>query len=163
MKIRTPSFTPAGAAGLLVAALLSGCASTQPLPLPDMGVISVKSPRSLPDTVMRLEDELAKRKLAVLAKVSHSAAAAQVGMSLRPTTVVIFGNPQVGTPLMQCAQGAGIDLPMKALIWDDAAGQTWVTYNDPIWLMRRHGSAECLPAANVAKALAGLSAATVAP
>jgi len=150
-------------AAFLLAALLSGCATTQPTPLPDTGVISVKSPRALADTVVRLEDELAKRKLAVLAKVSHSAAAAQVGMSLRPTTVLIFGNPQVGTPLMQCAQGAGIDLPMKALVWDDAAGQTWLTYNDPAWLVRRHGGADCPAAVNVAKALAGLAAATVAP
>lgn len=163
MKSHRSPLTPFGAAALLWAALLPGCASTQPVPPPETGVITVKSPRPLADTVVRLEGELAKRKLAVLAKVSHSAAATQIGMSLRPTTELIFGNPQVGTPLMQCAQGVGIDLPMKALVWDDAAGQTWLTYNDPGWLVRRHGGGDCPAAAAVAKALAGLAEATVAP
>ncbi len=75
---------------------------------------------------------------------------------------MIFGNPQAGTPLMQCAQGVGIDLPMKALVWVDAASQTWLGYNDPARLVRRHGGGDCPAAENVRKALAGIANATVA-
>jgi uncharacterized protein (DUF302 family) len=151
-----------------VIALLAACASPPPPavvmpPVADTGMVSVKSPRSVADTVIRLEAELAQRKLAVLAKINHAAAAGQVGMSLRPTTVLIFGSPQVGTPLMQCAQAAGIDLPMKALVWEDAAGQVWLGYNDPIWVARRHGSTDCAAAGLVAQALGGIAVATVAP
>jgi uncharacterized protein (DUF302 family) len=81
---------------------------------------------------------LAKRKLTVFARVDHAAGAASVGLQLRPTELVIFGNPQGGTVLMQDQQLAGIDLPLKALIWEDAAGKVWLTYNDPAWIAQRH-------------------------
>lgn len=95
--------------------------------------------------------------------VDHAAGAATVDLKLRPTTVLVFGNPKGGTPLIQCAQTIGIDLPLKALVWQDAHGQVWLGYNDPAWIVARHGVPDCPAAAPVAKALAGLSAATVAP
>jgi len=81
-----------------------------------------------------------KRGITVLARIDHAAAAAKAGMTLRPTEVLIFGNPQAGTPLMQAVQTIGIDLPLKALVWQDEAGKTWLAYNDPTWLARRHGA-----------------------
>jgi uncharacterized protein (DUF302 family) len=114
------------------------------------------------ETVSRLEAQVRQRNLAVVAKVDHAAAAQRIGQALRPTEVMIFGNPQAGTPLMQCTQAVGIDLPVKALVWTDAGGQVWVGYNDPVWMVQRHGAAECPAAANVSKALAGIAAATVA-
>ncbi len=74
--------------------------------------------------------------MTILARIDHAAAAAKVGMTLRPTEVLIFGDPLAGTPLMQAAQTLGIDLPLKALVWQDDAGKTWVAYNDPTWLAR---------------------------
>jgi uncharacterized protein (DUF302 family) len=103
-----------------------------------------------------------QRNLAVVARIDHAAGAQRVGQTLRPTEVMIFGNPQAGTPLMLCAQGAGIDLPMKALVWTDIAGQTWLGYNDPAWIVRRHGGSDCPAVDNVRKALAAIAEATVA-
>jgi uncharacterized protein (DUF302 family) len=74
-----------------------------------------------------------------MARIDHAAAAAEVGMELAPTEVVIFGNPRAGTPLMQAAPTMVIDLPLKALVWQDGAGKTWLAYNDPAWLAARHG------------------------
>jgi uncharacterized protein (DUF302 family) len=94
--------------------------------------------------------------------ISLLAGAQKIGKALRPTEVIIFGNPQGGTPLMECAQSAGIDLPLKALVWEDAAGQVWLGYNDPAYLGQRHGVAQCAVLPNLAKALAGIAEATVA-
>lgn len=126
------------------------------------GLTALQSPHSPAETMNRLEAEVKKRNLAVVARIDHAAAAQRIGQSLRPTELRIFGNPQAGTPLMQCAQLAGIDLPMKALVWTDAAGQTWLGYNDPQWLMHRHGQRDCAAAEPVGKALAGIAAAAVA-
>ena len=76
--------------------------------------------------------------MTVLARIDHAAAAVKAGLQLRPTEVVLFGNPRAGTPLMQVAQTMGIDLPLKALVWQDADGKTWLAYNDPNWLAKRH-------------------------
>lgn len=92
-----------------------------------------------------------------------TAGAAKVGKTLRPTEVLIFDNPQGGTPLMECARTAGIDLPLKALVWQDAQGQVWLGYNDPAHLAQRHGAAQCPAVGGLTKALSGLAAATVAP
>jgi uncharacterized protein (DUF302 family) len=127
------------------------------------GLVAMKSPHAPAETMNRLEAEVKKRNLAVVARIDHAAAAQRIGQTLRPTELLIFGNPQAGTPLMLCAQITGIDLPMKALVWADAAGQTWLGYNDPKWLMHRHGSRDCPPAEAVGKALAGIAAAAVAP
>jgi uncharacterized protein (DUF302 family) len=75
----------------------------------------------------------------VFARIDHAAGATQVGLSLRPTEVLIFGNAKGGTPLMQSDQRVGIDLPLKALVWEDADGNTWLSYNDPKWIATRYG------------------------
>lgn len=147
---------PAIAAAAL---MLSGCAS---LDIQDHGMVSARSPHSAADTVRRLEAEVKKRGLAVVARIDHAAGATKIGRTLRPTELLIFGNPQAGTPLMECAQGVGIDLPMKALVWVDARSQVWLGYNDPVWLVRRHGGGDCPAAENVRKALAGIAEATLA-
>lgn len=127
------------------------------------GVIAVKSPRSAKETMDRFE-QLAKQKgLNVFARIDHAAGAAKVGKTLRPTEVLIFGDPKSGTPLMECAQSVGIDLPQKALVWEDASGQVWLGYNDPAYLARRHGAAQCPAVGNLSKALSGLAGGTVAP
>jgi uncharacterized protein (DUF302 family) len=87
----------------------------------------------------RLAAAVADRGITVFARIDHAAAASTVGMALRPTEVLIFGNPRAGTPLMQIAPTLGIDLPLKALVWRDDEGKTWLAYNDPAWLVRRHG------------------------
>ena len=145
---------------LLIAALaLAGCATTR---VGDSGLIALRSPYSAAETLARLEARVKQRGLAVVARVDHAAGAARIGQTLRPTEVVIFGNPQAGTPLMVCAQAAGIDLPMKALVWEDAQSQVWLGYNDPRWIARRHGAADCPAADNIHKALSTLAAETVA-
>lgn len=148
-----------GLAALFAAAALAGCAS---MAEPGNGMVAVKSPYSAAETATRLEAQVKQRNLAVVARVDHAAAAQRTNLSLRPTEVIIFGNPMSGTPLMICAQGVGIDLPMKALVWVDAQQQVWLGYNDPVWLVRRHGGGDCPAAENVRKALAAIADATVA-
>jgi uncharacterized protein (DUF302 family) len=94
------------------------------------------------ETLNRILAAIEQLGMTVLARVDHSAAAAKVGMELRPTEVVLFGNPGAGTPLMQDAQAMGIDLPLKILVWQDDQNRTWVAFNDPFWLAGRHGVAE---------------------
>ena len=84
------------------------------------------------------------------------------GRTLRLTEVLIFGNPQGGTPFMECAQSAGIDLPLKALVWEDAQGQVWLGYNDPAFLAQRHGAPQCPVVGALSKALSGLAEASIA-
>ncbi len=103
------------------------------------GLVSVQSRVSAKETLERLLAALAARKLTVFARVDHAAGAASVGLPLRPTDVVIFGNPKGGTALMQDRQSAGIDLPLKVLVSEDADGKAWLTYNDPAWIAERHG------------------------
>ena len=126
------------------------------------GLVALKSPYPVMETMSRFEDNAKQRGLTVFARVDHAAGATRIGKVLRPTEVLIFGNPQGGTPLMECAQTMGIDLPLKALVWEDAQGQVWLGYNDPAWLIARHGAAECPAAQAVGKALAGLSETAVA-
>jgi uncharacterized protein (DUF302 family) len=121
------------------------------------GLVAVKSPHGVKDTVDRLEAAAKARGLNVFLRVDHAAGAKKVGKDLRPTELLVFGNPQGGTPLMECAQSAGIDLPLKALAWQDAAGQVWLGYNDPRYLASRHGAGDCPAVANLTKALAALA------
>jgi len=122
------------------------------------GLLSVKSPHGAKDTMDRLEALLKKKGMTIFARVDHAAGAAKIGRKLRATEVLIFGNPQGGTPFMECSQTAGIDLPLKALVWEDASGQVWLGYNDPRYLANRHGAGECAPVVqNLTKALAGLA------
>lgn len=124
------------------------------------GMIEVKSANSVKDTISKFEATAKERGLNIFARIDHAAGAQKIGKTLRPTELLIFGNPQGGTPLMECAQTAGIDLPLKVLAWEDASGQVWLGYNDPQYLMTRHGGKECGPVAqNLRKALEGLAAA----
>jgi uncharacterized protein (DUF302 family) len=150
----------AGAAAL---GLLSACANIGSPIGSYNGVVALKSPHSASETMNRLEAQVKQRGLVVLARVDHAAAAARAGRTLRPTELLIFGNPQAGTPLMECVQSVGIDLPMKALVWVDVQQQVWLAYNDPEWLVQRHTATRCPAAKNVADALAGIAEATVAP
>jgi uncharacterized protein (DUF302 family) len=111
------------------------------------GLTTIPSSFGPEETATRLEAALGEKGAAVLARIDHAAAAAQAGLTLGPTLLLIFGNPRVGTALMQAKQTMGIDLPLKALVWQDASGKTWVSYNDPAWLAGRHGiAAEVHPA-----------------
>jgi len=122
--------------------------------MPENGLVSVQSRSDPPETVKRLLSALAKRGLTVFAQIDHAAGAASVGLPLRATVLVIFGNPQGGTALMQDKQSAGIDLPLKALVWKDSNGKTWLTYNDPNWIAQRHSLGT--GSASAVKAVTGL-------
>ena len=103
------------------------------------GLITIKSSQGPKETMERLEATVKAKGLAVFARIDHAAGAAEVGLSLRPTELLIFGNAKGGTPLMQLNQTVGIDLPLKALVWQDASGDTGLSYNDPSWIAKRHG------------------------
>jgi uncharacterized protein (DUF302 family) len=107
------------------------------------GVVNVKSSHSVKKTADRLESILKKKGMTVFIRINHAEGAKKIGRELRPTELLIFGNPKVGTKLMQCSQSIGLDLPLKALVWESEGGQVWLTYNDPIYLAYRHGIAEC--------------------
>ncbi|MGA9138121.1 MAG: DUF302 domain-containing protein [Methylovirgula sp.] len=104
----------------------------------DDGLVTIACDRSVGEAIDRLETALRARGVTIFARIDHAAGAASVGMALRPTEVLIFGNPKAGTPLMQDKQTVGLDLPLKMLAWQDADGKVWITYNDPTWLARRH-------------------------
>lgn len=107
------------------------------------GLITLKSNHSVKNTADRLEKQLNEKGMTIFKRVNHTAGAKKAGLELRPTELVIFGNPKVGTPLMQCQQTAAIDLPQKALIWEDKAGDVWLAYNDPDYMAKRHGIKGC--------------------
>jgi len=117
------------------------------------GLITLASTYSVAETIDRLADIVTKAGLQIFARVDHAAGAEEVGMPLRPTQLLIFGQARGGTPLMQENQTAGIDLPLKALAWTDANGQTWLSYNDPEWIAQRHGLGE--PSAKAVQAMQG--------
>jgi len=121
------------------------------------GLTTLRSSYGPGDTMDRLEAEVKARGMTVFARIDHAAGATAAGLSLRPTEVLIFGNAKGGTPLMQSVQTIGIDLPLKALVWQDASGVTWLSYNDPAWLAQRHGLAS-----ETAMAIGNLSAALAA-
>lgn len=126
------------------------------------GLITVKSPHGVKETMDRLETVVKQKGMTIFARIDHAAGAAMVGKKLRPTTLLIFGNPQGGTPFMECNQSVGIDLPLKALVWQDAAGEVWLGYNDPAFLAKRHGVPDCPVVQNIHKALAGFAQQAVA-
>lgn len=103
------------------------------------GLVTVASNHDFPTTLSRLTDALTARQAAVFAVIDHAAGARAAGLALEPTTVVVFGDPKAGTAVMQARQTAGIDLPLKILVWRDEAGAVWLSYNDPAWIARRHG------------------------
>jgi uncharacterized protein (DUF302 family) len=108
------------------------------------GLVQIASPYSVAETVRRLQAAFAAKGLQVFAVIDHSGEAEQVGLKMRPTKVVIFGSPRAGTPLMVAAPSLAIDLPLKALVAEDAVGKVWLTYNDPEYLKERHGVPEQL-------------------
>ena len=91
------------------------------------------------ETLDRFEVAIARYGMTIFARIDHGVAAAKAGLELRPTVVLIFGNARAGTPLMQMAPTIAIDLPLKAVVWQDEANATWLGYNDPVWISRRHG------------------------
>jgi uncharacterized protein (DUF302 family) len=103
------------------------------------GLTTIPSSFAPNETMDRLEHEIRAKGMTVFARIDHAAGAAEAGLELRPTELIIFGNARGGTPLMQASQTAGIDLPLKALVWEDAGRKTWLSYNDPGWIVQRHG------------------------
>lgn len=105
----------------------------------DNGLITLASARGVKDTIDAVAADVTSKGMTIFARVDHAAGAQEVGLPLRPTLLLVFGNAKGGTPLMQADQRIGIDLPLKMLAWEDDAGKTWLSYNDPAWLARRHG------------------------
>lgn len=105
----------------------------------EQGLITIQSENGAKDTVERLEAAITAAGMTIFARIDHAAGAAEAGLTLAPTLLLIFGNAKGGTPLMQADQATGIDLPLKMLVWQDATGKTWMTYNDPRWIAARHG------------------------
>lgn len=129
------------------------------------GLVTVPSSRAVAETMDRLQGAVEANGMKVFARIDHAAGATQVGAELRPTQLLIFGNPQGGTPLMQCQQSVGIDLPLKALVWEDADGKVWLGYNDPAYLAERHALGDCARPVveKIGKALAKFAGAATAP
>ncbi|HTE84605.1 MAG TPA: DUF302 domain-containing protein [Dehalococcoidia bacterium] len=128
------------------------------------GLVTIATKFSVKETLDRLEADLKAKGITLFARIDHAAGATSVAMPLRPTELLIFGNPKAGTPLMQSNQTIGIDLPLKMLGWQDAEAKVWLTYDDPVWLAQRHrlgpGTAASVNAlanvlANLARAAAG--------
>lgn len=131
------------------------------LPLPVNGMVHLRSARSASATLDRLEEMARVRGTKVFARLDQAREAAAVGLALRPTQLLLFGNPKAGTLLMQASTSVALDLPLRALAWEDDGGQSWVTYDDPAYLGERHGlSPELLRGIEGIHALVG---ATIAP
>jgi uncharacterized protein (DUF302 family) len=123
------------------------------------GIIKIKSNHSVSETINKLETVLNKKGMTIFKRVDHAAGAKKAGLQLRPTELLIFGNPKVGTPLMLCSQTAALDLPQKALAYRDENGQVWLVYNDPAYMAQRHQIKVCEKAVQkVTNALAKFSA-----
>jgi uncharacterized protein (DUF302 family) len=126
------------------------------------GLTTVPSHFAPKETIDRLETEISERGMKVFARIDHAAGAAEIGLTLRPTELIIFGNARGGTPLMQPNQTVGIDLPLKALVWQDAAGKTLISYNEPSWIAQRHGVANAEAVVSKMTDLLGAITATAA-
>ena len=120
------------------------------------GLTSIRSNFGPKETMERLEAEIRAQGMKVFARIDHAAGAAEAGLKLPPTDLIIFGNARGGTPLMQSIQTVGIDLPLKALVWEDASGTTWLSYNEPSWIAQRHNIPNAEPI--VSKMTAAISA-----
>jgi uncharacterized protein (DUF302 family) len=128
------------------------------------GFTTIPSSLGPRETMDRLDAEIRAKGLTIFAQIDHAAGAAEVGLKLRPTQLIIFGNARGGTPLMQSVQTIGIDLPLKALVWQDAAGKTWISYNEPRRIVQRHGiaNAEAI-VTKMAEQLSAISNAAASP
>ncbi len=132
--------------------------------LPDADLVTLSSAHGPSETIGRLESLLMQKQIQVFARIDHAAGAEEVGLSLRPTQVLIFGNPKAGTPLMQSQQTIGLDLPLRVLVWEDTAGKVWLTYRRPGAVARQHhvaGQNEAVKALD--DGLAALARAATAP
>jgi uncharacterized protein (DUF302 family) len=116
---------------------------TMPQP-PDNGLIHLSSPHTVVETLARLETIVQAKGLTILARIDHSGDAAKAGLQMQPTKLLIFGNAKSGTPLMIASPSVAIDLPLKALVWQDEAGKVWLSYNSPNYLKKRHAIPENL-------------------
>ena len=103
------------------------------------GIVNVSSKYSVPETLERLQSVVKSRGLTVFARIDFSSDAAKAGLRMRPTQLLIFGNPKAGTPLMVASPSIALDLPLKALAWEDGDGKVWLSYNEPEYLKQRHG------------------------
>lgn len=122
------------------------------------GIVSVLSAFGVEETADRLETVLNEKGMTIFKRIKHSDGAHTVGIDLRETQLIIFGNPKVGSPLMECQQTVAIDLPQKALIWKDADANIWISYNDPRYLEKRHNISGCEEIiSKIEKALAGIT------
>lgn len=128
------------------------------------GLVTARSSCGAKETMDKLEAAVRAKGMTVFCRIDHAAGAAAAGLELRPTDLLIFGSAKAGTPLMQPVQTLGIDLPLKMLVWQDASGGTWLSYNDPRWLAKRHGAGnESMAAAEgMAVALRALATAAAA-
>lgn len=134
------------------------------LAVADAGLVSVKSAHDVHVTADRFEKSLIAKGMTVFKRIDHADAARKIETKLRPTELIIFGNPKVGTPLMLCSQTIAIDLPQKALVWEDEAGQVWLSYNNPKVLAERHGIKDCDEVINkVRKALGAFAKTATMP
>jgi len=124
---------------LIIASLMS----TQAYADLSNGMIRIKSNNSVTATIDKLETVLKDKGMTIFKRVDHAAGAEKAGLRLRPTELLIFGNPKVGTPLMLCSQTAALDLPQKALAYKDENGQVWLAYNDPAYMAKRHNIKDC--------------------
>lgn len=122
------------------------------------GLLNVQSDFNVKETTERLESILNEKGMTIFNQINHSDAAQKVGVELRETRLIIFGNPKVGSPLMQCQQSVAIDLPQKAIIWEDDKSKVWISYNDPRYLGKRHNIIGCDEViSKVEKALSGIT------
>lgn len=150
MKIKT----------LTIFIILLCIATTQSFAKDASGIIKIKSTHTVTKTIDKLEAVLTKKGMTIFKRVNHTSGAEKSGLQLRPTELLIFGNPKVGTPLMQCSQTAALDLPQKALAYEDENGQVWLAYNDPAYMAKRHNTKGCEKAIQkVTNALAKFSSA----
>ncbi len=122
------------------------------------GMIRIKSNHNVTTTIDKLENVMKTKGMTIFKRVDHSAGAEKAGLQLRPTELLIFGNPKVGTPLMLCSQTAALDLPQKALAYEDENGEVWLAYNDPAYMAKRHNLKDCdKPVQKVTHALANFA------
>jgi uncharacterized protein (DUF302 family) len=144
-----------------IGSLLGACASMAPPANPQgvQGMVAVKSVHSAKVTMDKFEEAVKAASMNVFARVDHAAGAQRIGKTLRSTEVLVWGSPPGGTPMLECAQTVGIDLPQKALVWQDAKGDVYLGWNDPAYLVNvRHNTPGCeAVSANVGKAIAGFA------
>jgi uncharacterized protein (DUF302 family) len=126
------------------------------------GLMTIPTSFGPKETMDRLMAEISAKEMTVFARIDHAAGVAEAGLKLRPTELIIFGNARGGTPLMQSVQTVGIDLPLKALVWQDAENKTWLSYNQSSWIAQRHGIADGQPVVNKMADLLSAIAATAA-